>query len=126
MERTLVVIKPDAFPKYAGEIIVELQKLGLWIHDAFVFQPKLNFIQKHYCEHKNQPWFDDLCKFMCSGRVMALCMEGNSAVSVVRNALGVVGRDGLRGRFGTTIRRNAIHASASLEEAIGEIELWFC
>jgi nucleoside-diphosphate kinase len=132
METTFVVIKPDAFKaNHADNIVKDLEALGLEIVEMWAQRPTLHLAKEHYIEHKGKNFYEGLCSFLCEGDVVAVILYGESAVSTVRNALGNVAQPekniepkGLRGKYGTGVRANAIHASDSVESAKREISLW--
>jgi nucleoside-diphosphate kinase len=125
LERTLILIKPDAVKaKTTGLIINDLLALGEII--AMKMEHKsLEFISEHYYDHRESRFFKDLVAFVSSGKLIALILEGNGVIKSVRDALGKVGEGGLRGKYGTSINMNAVHASDSQVSAEKEIELWF-
>jgi nucleoside-diphosphate kinase len=120
--RTLILIKPDITASHrVGEVISAIEAVVASISQIRMFQPSLQMAREHYQEHKDKDFFNPLCEFLSSGKVVALIIEGDaSIVTRIRNNLPV-----WRTRFGTDVRRNALHASDSPSNAEREITLWF-
>lgn len=141
MERTLVLIKPDAMVKrLAGNIITDLYTLNLKMIGLKLVNVKRELAEKHYEEHKGKPFFEDLIKHITgelhnNENVIAIVYEGENAVTKIRNAIGKTNPDEcepwhIRGKYGkintkTDCHETVIHASDSPESAKREIELWF-
>lgn len=131
MEKTLVIIKPDAFSKgLVGKIIARYEAEGLLVSDAKVLIPSKTLLARHYEAHEGKPFFGALLDFMGSGPVMALVLSGDEAVERVRRINGATdpakaGQKTLRALYGTDIQLNAVHGSESPAEAEREIALWF-
>jgi nucleoside-diphosphate kinase len=123
-ERTLILIKPDAVKaKTTGLIINDLLALGE-ISAMEMVHKSSEFIAEHYHDHRESRYFKDLVAFVSSGKLIFLVLEGNGVIKSVRDALGEVGKGGLRGKYGTSINMNAIHASDSPVSAARELDLW--
>ncbi len=131
MERTFVMIKPDAVQRgLIGEIISRLERKGLKIVAMKMLNVSKDLAERHYAEHREKPFFQSLVDYITSGPVVAMVVEGKNAVKVVRTLVGATNpQDALpgtiRGDFGMDIGRNVIHASDSLESAEREISLFF-
>jgi len=128
MPSTLVLIKPDAVSKKHTEAIMNrFIQSGLVIKRQRCLQPSIGRAMEHYLEHVDKPFYPGLCRFLCSGPVVALELQGDEqVVATVRKMLGAVGQPGtLRGDFGTSTQENAVHASDSNKSAESEIALWF-
>lgn len=126
VQRTLVIIKPDVPMDKRNEIASEFMQLGLRTEEYTVVEnPTLDVIKQHYKEHIGKSFFEDLCNFMISGPITIYVFSGEDAVNKARGALGKVGESGLRGKYGTTVTKNAVHASDSEESADREIDVWF-
>ncbi|APM39037.1 nucleoside-diphosphate kinase [Clostridium kluyveri] len=131
MERTLVLIKPDAMErKLMGEIISVYEKKGLHIAALKIVKPTIDIAKKHYNEHKGKPFFEELINFITRGEVCALIIESDNAVEVVRKINGATDpKDAdvgtIRGKFALSKSENAVHSSDSVESAVREIEIWF-
>lgn len=131
MERSLVLIKPDAMQKgLAGTIIGRLEREGLKIVALKMLHLDKALAGRHYAIHANKPFFDDLISYITSTPIMAIVFEGERAVEVIRKIVGPTDprqaeAGTIRGDFGLDIQRNAIHSSDSKETAAREIELFF-
>jgi len=141
MERTLVLIKPDAMAKHlAGNIITDLYVLNLKMIALKLSNVKRELAEMHYSEHKGKPFFEDLIKHLTGElhnqeKVIAIIYEGENAVKKVRDAIGKTNPDecepwSIRGKYGkintkTNCHETVIHASDSVESANREIKLWF-
>lgn len=131
MERSLVLIKPDAIQRgLAGEIISRLEKKGLKIVAMKMLHMDKNLAQRHYAIHKGKAFFEDLVNFITSGPVIAIVFQGKNAVEVIRQMMGETDpakayRGTIRGDFGIDIGHNLVHGSDSLENASKEINLFF-
>ena len=130
-ERTLVLIKPDAMQrKLAGEILARLERRGLDVVGAKLVQVGRELAERHYAEHTEKPFFDELVEFITSAPTLALVLEGPSAISVVRTTMGatnpVSAAPGtIRGDLALAMPDNLVHGSDSPESAEREIGLWF-
>jgi nucleoside-diphosphate kinase len=131
MERSLVLIKPDAIQRgLAGEIISRLERKGLKIVAMKMLHMDKNLAQRHYAIHKGKAFFDDLVSFITSSPLIAIVFQGKNAVEVIRQMMGETdpakAHSGtIRGDFGIDIGYNLIHGSDSLENASKEIDLFF-
>ena len=131
MERSLVLIKPDAIQRgLAGEIISRLEEKGLKIVAMKMLHMDKNLAQRHYAIHKGKAFFNDLVDFITSSPIIAIAFQGKNAVEIIRQMMGetdpVKARSGtIRGDFGIDIGHNLVHGSDSLENASREIELFF-
>ncbi|GAB4333490.1 MAG: nucleoside-diphosphate kinase [Dehalococcoidia bacterium] len=131
MERTLVLVKPDAMQRgLAGEIIRRLEARGLRIVGMKLLQVSTDLARKHYAEHEGKPFYDDLVSYITSSPVIAAVFEGTNAAKAVRQAVGSTNpteaaAGTIRGDFGLEIGRNLVHASDSPESGVREVALWF-
>lgn len=131
MERSLVLIKPDAIQRgLAGEIISRLEKKGLKIVAMKMLHMDKNLAQRHYAIHKGKVFFDDLVSFIISSPLIAIVFQGKNAVEIIRQMMGETdpakAQSGtIRGDFGIDIGHNLIHGSDALENASKEIDLFF-
>ena len=131
MERTLVLLKPDAIQRgLAGEIIRRLEARGLRIAGLRLMRVTKPLASRHYAEHKGKPFYDGLIEHITSGPIIAAVFEGTRAVAVVRKTLGVTdpaeAEPGtIRGDLGLEMGRNLIHGSDSLASARREIARFF-
>ena len=131
MERTLVLIKPDAFAKhYSGDIIKRYENEGFRIIAMKLMQMTERLASKHYVEHIGRPYYDDLVSFMTSAPLIALVLEGENAISRVREINGKTNpkeaaEGTIRKLYAESGSRNAVHASDSQESAAREIPIFF-
>jgi nucleoside-diphosphate kinase len=131
MEKSLVLIKPDAIQRgLAGEIISRLERKGLKIVAMKMLHMDKHLAERHYAIHKGKAFFDDLVDFITSSPVIAIVFEGKNAVEIIRRLMGETdpaqAHSGtIRGDFGMDIGHNLVHGSDSLENASQEIELFF-
>jgi len=131
MEKSLVLIKPDAIQReLAGEIIARLEKKGLKIAAMKMLQMDKALAQRHYAIHKGKAFFDRLVDFITSGPIIAIVFQGKNAVAVIRRAMGETdpakaNAGTIRGSFGLDIEHNLIHGSDSVENAAKEIDIFF-
>jgi nucleoside-diphosphate kinase len=130
-ERTLVLIKPDAIQRrLAGEILARFEGRGLEIRAAKLLTVDRALAEEHYAEHKERPFFGELVEFITSAPTLALVLEGESAISVVRTTMGATNPaeaepGSIRGDFALAMPDNLVHGSDSPESARREIGLWF-
>ena len=131
MEKTLVLIKPDAFGKnHTGEILKIYEAAGLKIVAAKVMQMDKKIAAIHYAEHVEKPFYPDLVEFMTSAPLMALVLGGENAISKVREINGATNpakaaEGTVRKLFAESVTKNAVHASDSAENAAREIKIFF-
>jgi len=131
VERSLVLIKPDAMHTgLGGAIISRLERLGLKIVAMKMLHMDGAMAEKHYAVHRGKPFFDSLVRFMTSAPIMALVFEGEGAVERIRREMGATdpakAEPGtIRAEFGQDVQRNAVHGSDSPETAEKEIALFF-
>ena len=131
MDRTLVLIKPDALQRgLAGEILSRLERRGLKIVALRLMRLDEALARRHYAEHEGKPFLDSLVQFITSGPVIAAVCQGPNAVEVVRRLMGAtdpqMAEPGtVRGDFGLYIQSNLIHGSDSRDSARREIALFF-
>jgi len=131
MERTLVLIKPDAIERcLIGQIISRFENKGLRIAGIKMMRTDSSLLHEHYGHLKELDVFPKIVEFMMSGPIIAMCIEGLDAVKVVRGICGVTkARDAapgtIRGDLAMSIRTNLVHASDSLETANIELKRFF-
>jgi nucleoside-diphosphate kinase len=131
LEKTVVLIKPDAVErKLAGEILARFEQRGLEIREARLLTVGRSLADEHYAEHREKPFFGELVEFITSGPTLALVLEGESAISVVRTTMGATNPTDaapgtIRGDFALAMPDNLVHGSDSPESAQREISLWF-
>src|SRR5919205_1195700 len=130
-ERTLVIVKPDAVQRgLVGPILSRLEARGLKVVGLKLVQVSPDLAARHYAEHEGKPFYPGLLSYITSAPVVVACVEGTSAVQMVRNAVGATNPlnaapGTIRGDFALDIGRNLIHASDASETADRELALWF-
>ena len=131
MEKTLVLVKPDGVQRgLIGTVIGRIESKGLKIAGLKLIHVSEELAKEHYGEHVDRPFFGDLVSFITSSPVVALAVEGDNAVSVVRTLMGGTNPQEadpgtIRGDFGMTIGMNLVHGSDSVESAERELNLFF-
>ncbi len=131
MEKSLVLIKPDAMQRsLAGTIITRLEKQGLRLVAIKMLHLDKALSQRHYAVHKDKPFFNGLVDYISSAPIIATVFEGEEAIAVIRKIMGATDpakaeAGTVRGDFGLDIEHNSVHSSDSAETAEQEIELFF-
>jgi nucleoside-diphosphate kinase len=131
VERTLVLIKPDAVQRgLMGEITARLERRGLRLAAARFLRVDRALAEKHYAVHQGKPFYDPLIAYITSAPVMAMVWEGPNAIAAVRQTMGSTrpteaAPGSVRHDFGLTVGRNLTHASDSPQTAADEVALWF-
>ena len=131
IERTLMLIKPDAVKKgVEGKIIAHVQEKGFKLVALKKLRLTKEQAQQFYIVHKDRPFYDELCEFMSSGPIVAMVWEGENAISEIRKIMGATdpekAEEGtLRKLYGTNVGENAVHGSDSPESAQVEIPFFF-
>ncbi|GAA6827091.1 nucleoside-diphosphate kinase [Staphylococcus sp. 18_1_E_LY] len=131
MERTFLMIKPDAVQRnLIGEIISRIERKGLKLVGGKLMTVDKSLAETHYAEHVDKPFYNNLVSFITSAPVFAMVVEGEDAVRVARHIIGSTNPSEatpgtIRGDLGLTVGRNIIHGSDSVEAATKEINLWF-
>jgi nucleoside-diphosphate kinase len=131
LERTLVLVKPDGVKRgIVGEILTRFERKGLKIVAAKTLRVTPEHAQRHYAEHQGKPFYPSLIQHITSGPVVALALEGRSAISVVRLITGATNPQTaspgtVRGDYALGITANLVHASDSPESAARELALYF-
>ena len=131
MERTLVLLKPDAIQRnLVGHIITRLEGKGLKIVAMKLMDVTRELASNHYSEHIDKPFYEALVQFITSGPIVALVLEGNEAVKIVRTLMGLTNPveaapGTIRGDLAMSIGSNLIHGSDSPESAARELAIFF-
>jgi nucleoside-diphosphate kinase len=131
VERTLVLIKPDAVQRsLAGEILGRFERRGLKVVDGKLLTVDRGLAEEHYAEHAEKPFFGELVEFITSAPTLALVLEGEGAIGVVRTTMGATNPADsapgtIRGDLALSMPDNLVHGSDSPESAEREITLWF-
>jgi nucleoside-diphosphate kinase len=131
MERTLILVKPDAFARnLTGEIIARFERKGLTL--AALQQRTLTreIASQHYAEHEGKPFYGELVDFITSGPLVALVLEGDDAIKAARQLIGATNPleaapGSIRGDFAISIGENMVHGSDAPESAAREVALFF-
>jgi nucleoside-diphosphate kinase len=130
-ERTLILVKPDAFERrLTGEVIARFERKGLHLVALKLMKADEELANAHYAEHTDKPFFGELVDFITSGDLVALVLEGPNAVKAARQVIGATDpveadTGSIRGEFGTEVTFNLVHGSDSQESAEREIGIWF-
>ena len=131
MDRSLILVKPDAFGRgLTGEIIARFERKGLRIVALRHMTMDRALAERHYAEHAEKPFFGELVEFITSGPLVAMVLEGTEAVTAARQVIGATNPleaapGSIRGDFAIETGRNLVHGSDSPESARREIELFF-
>ena len=131
VERTLVLIKPDAMQRgLAGEIVARLERRGLVLRGADLVHVDRDLAEQHYAEHREKPFFEELVEFITSSPTLALAVEGEGAIALVRTTMGATNPASaapgtIRGDLALSMPDNLVHGSDSPESAARELALWF-
>ena len=131
MERSLVLIKPDAMQRgFGGTIISRLEKLGFKLVALKMLHMDRALAGRHYAVHKDKPFFENLVNYITSAPIIAAVFEGEGAVAAIRKAMGATdpakAEPGtIRADFGLNIEHNSVHGSDSVETGEKESKLFF-
>jgi nucleoside-diphosphate kinase len=131
MDRTLILVKPDAFARgLTGEIIARFERKGLRIAELKHMRMDRELAERHYAEHEGKPFFPELVGFISSGPLVAMVLEGHEAVKAARQAIGATNPleaapGSIRGDFALEVGQNMVHGSDSDESAEREAGLFF-
>ena len=131
MEKTLVLIKPDAVEQnIIGDIISHYEKAGLKIIALRMVKADRHIAEKHYSEHKGKGFYDELLNFITRSPLCALIVEGEDSIKKVREINGATNpkeqKEGtIRKKYAKGITENCVHASDSVESSEREINIWF-
>ena len=130
-ERTLVLVKPDGVSRgLVGEVISRIERKGLKLAALELRTVERSVAEQHYAEHAEKPFFGELVDFITSGPTLAVVVEGEGAIKVVRTTMGATNPTDaapgtIRGDFALSMPDNLVHGSDSPESAEREISLWF-
>jgi nucleoside-diphosphate kinase len=131
VERTLVLVKPDAMARgLVGEIVRRIEARGMILRGAKLVLVDRELAERHYDEHREKPFFGELVEFIISGPTLALVVEGESAIPVVRSTIGATNPvdaspGTIRGDLALAMPDNLVHGSDSAESAEREVGMWF-
>ena len=131
MERTLILVKPDAFARnLTGEIIARFERKGLRLAALQQMTMSRELASKHYAEHEGKPFYEELVNFIISGPLVAMVLEGEQAVVAARQVIGATNplqanTGSIRGDYAIEVGQNMVHGSDSPESAAREVALFF-
>jgi nucleoside-diphosphate kinase len=131
MERTLILVKPDAFARgLTGEIIARFENKGLRIVALRHMTVTDDLAKRHYAEHEGKPFFLELVEFITSGPLVAMVLEGTEAITAARQVIGATNPldaapGSIRGDFAIEVGQNMVHGSDSQESGTREAQLFF-
>ena len=131
MDRTLILVKPDAFERgLTGEIIARFERKGLRIVAMKHMTVERDLAEEHYAEHRARPFFGDLVDFITGGPLVAFVLEGHEAVTAARQVIGATNPleaapGSIRGDFALEVGKNMVHGSDAPESAQREAKLFF-
>jgi nucleoside-diphosphate kinase len=130
-ERTLILVKPDAFARgLTGEIIARFERKGLAIAALKHMQVTPDLAKQHYAEHDGKPFFGELVDFITSGPIVAMVLQGESAIAAARQVIGATNpleatTGSIRGDFAIEVGKNMVHGSDAPESGVREARLFF-
>jgi nucleoside-diphosphate kinase len=131
MDRTLILVKPDAFARrLTGEVVARFERKGLTIVAMRYMTVDRELAERHYAEHSEKPFFGELVEFITGGPLVAMVLEGHEAVTAARQVIGATNPleaapGSIRGDFGLEVQTNLVHGSDSAESAAREVGLFF-
>jgi nucleoside-diphosphate kinase len=131
VERTLILVKPDAFARgLTGEIIARFENKGLKIAAMRHMQVTEELAKQHYAEHDGKPFFGELVEFITSGPIVAMVLEGEQAIKAARQVIGATNPleaapGSIRGDYAIAVGQNMVHGSDSPESGEREAKLFF-
>jgi nucleoside-diphosphate kinase len=131
MERTLILVKPDAFARnLTGEIIARFERKGLRLVALSQRSLERELAERHYAEHEGKPFYEELVGFITSGPLVAMVLEGEQAVAAARQVIGATNPleaapGSIRGDYAIEVGQNMVHGSDAPESAAREVALFF-
>jgi nucleoside-diphosphate kinase len=131
VERTLILVKPDAFARnLTGQIIARFERKGLRLVAMKLMTMSRELAVQHYAEHEGKPFFDELVSFITSGALVAMVLEGESAIVAARQVIGATNpleatTGSIRGDYAVTVGQNMVHGSDAPDSAAREVGLFF-
>jgi nucleoside-diphosphate kinase len=131
MERTLILVKPDAFARnLTGEIIARFERKGLKLIALDLMTMTRELAERHYAEHEGKAFFEELVTFITSGPLVAMVLEGEEAIEAARQVIGATNplqatTGSIRGDYAIEVGQNMVHGSDAPESAAREIGLFF-
>jgi nucleoside-diphosphate kinase len=131
MERTLILVKPDAFARnLTGEIVARFERKGLKLVAMSLMTMTRDLAARHYAEHEGKGFYEELVSFITSGPLVAMVLEGEQAVVAARQVIGATNpleatTGSIRGDYAISVGQNMVHGSDSPESAAREVALFF-
>ena len=131
MERTLILVKPDAFARnLTGEIIARFERKGLRLVALQLMTLSRELAARHYAEHEGKAFYEELVEFITSGPLVAMVLEGEEAIDAARQVIGATNpleatTGSIRGDYAIAVGQNMVHGSDSPESAAREVGLFF-
>jgi nucleoside-diphosphate kinase len=131
VSRTLILVKPDAFERgLTGEVLARFERKGLQPVAIKLMTVEVDLANRHYAEHTDKPFFEELISFITRAPLVAMVLEGEKAVEAARQVIGATdpleaAPGSIRGEYAVEVTFNLVHGSDSDESARREIELWF-
>ena len=131
MDRTLILVKPDAFERgLTGEVIARFERKGLTIVALKHMTVPRETAEQHYAEHSEKPFFGELVDFITGGPLVAMVLEGHEAVTAARQLIGATNPleaapGSIRGDFALEVQTNLVHGSDSADSSAREVSLFF-
>jgi nucleoside-diphosphate kinase len=131
MERTLILVKPDAFARnLTGEIVARFERKGLTLAAMKLMTLDAELAERHYAEHAEKPFFGELVSFISSGPLVAMVLGGERAIEAARQVIGATdpikaAPGSIRGDYAIEVGQNMVHGSDSPESAAREVSLFF-
>jgi nucleoside-diphosphate kinase len=130
-ERTLILVKPDAFARdLTGEIIARFERKSLRLAALKLMTMSRDLAERHYAEHAGKPFYGELVDFITSGPLVAMVLEGEHAVTAGRQVIGATNpleatTGSIRGDYAVSVGQNMVHGSDSPDSASREVGLFF-
>jgi nucleoside-diphosphate kinase len=131
VERTLILVKPDAFARHlTGEIVSRFERKGLSLVALQLMTISRELGSEHYAEHEGKPFYEELVSFITSGPLVAMVLEGESAITAARQVIGATNpleatTGSIRGDYAVAVGQNMVHGSDAPESAAREVKLFF-
>jgi nucleoside-diphosphate kinase len=131
LERTLILVKPDAFARgLTGEVIARFERKGLRIVALKHMRVERDLAEQHYAEHSEKPFFGELVEFITGGPLVAMVLEGHEAIKAARQVIGATNPleaapGSIRGDYALEVQTNLVHGSDGPESSAREVGLFF-
>lgn len=131
LETTLILVKPDGVSRgLVGEVVKRFEARGIRLKGMKLINAPRQVVEEHYSEHRERPFFASVVDYLCSGPIVALALEGESAVKACRAMMGATNPaeanpGTIRVDFALSIENNIVHGSADADSAVKELAIWF-